>query len=354
VNGREIDGDYLSCWVSERKALILDLSLTFFEATTALAFSYFRDMSVTFAVCEVGLGGRLDATNLLSPCCTVITHVDIDHQAQLGSSKGDIAREKLGIVKTGVPIATGEDDPSLLAIHRETARRNGSDLHVLDERVEILREAYDLTGTMFSYRSPRMELEKLKILPLGMHQVRNAALAAMTLEVMADASPASTESIRRGLSRTVIPARLQIIDTEFGMVILDVAHNPGAARALRDALLTLLPGRRAVVVIGMSADKDSGSILQALAPVAAQFIVSKPDFARHERRALPADLLETARRVHDMVSEAADISTAVACGLDAVGENSYLLVTGSFYTVSEALSFLDGSPPAGDRTRRTP
>ena len=337
-DGRNIDSGYITRWVSEHRERITNLSLTFFESTTALAFSFFRDTDVEVAICEVGLGGRLDATNVLSPIGIVITGIGIDHQAQLGSSIERIAREKLGIVKSGIPVATGETEPAVLDIFRQTALENGSDLIILDEHAVVETSRCGLDGSVFSYSSSELDLKDLHVNQVGPLQVRNAALAVMCLEVTSGWLGGAEDWIRSGLERVSIPGRFQVIQTERGMVVLDVAHNISAAEALVDSLRTVLPGRKAVVVIGMSSDKDKEGILRTLAPAAREFIVSKPDFYRHERRTTAAELYETAAGLHDRVSEAPSISAAFSRGLEALDQESYLLVTGSFYTVSEVIA----------------
>ncbi|MFQ6103428.1 MAG: bifunctional folylpolyglutamate synthase/dihydrofolate synthase [Candidatus Glassbacteria bacterium] len=335
-----IERDYMTQWISTMREKISRLSLTFFEVATALAFSYFRDMGVEFAICEAGMGGRLDATNVLSPCAAVITNIGIDHGQQLGSTKKKIAMEKLGIVKELVPIATGETDHSLLAEHRRVARNNRAPLHVLDERVEIELSECTMSGTRFSYSSPDTMLEGLHTTLIGPHQARNAALAIMALETIRDVIYLREEHIRKGLAEAWLPGRFQVIETPSAKIILDVAHNPSASRALVETLRLVLPGKEAVVVAGMSSDKDTKNTLGPIAPIARKFIVSRPDFSRHERKAQAAQLYDVVRDIHGSVSQVPDIATATSLGLETVDEKSYMLITGSFYTVAEALSFL--------------
>lgn len=188
---------------------------------------------------------------------------------------------------------------------------------------------------------------------VGAHQVRNAALALFTLEECFKGLSYTEEKIRRGLKETTVPGRFQVIETPRGIVILDVAHNIAASSVLTGALRETMRDKKAIVVVGMSSDKDSRGILETLSSVTREFIVSKPDFTRHERRAEPAELLDSARRLNHRSREEPDISSAVSRGLDALDGESYLLVTGSFYTVSEALSFLMNTQKTGTQPRNS-
>ncbi len=341
--GTAVDAAYLTGWVAAERERIERLGLTFFEAVTALAFCWFRDRGVEVAVCEVGLGGRLDATNVLRPLSAVITGIDLDHEEHLGAGKDRVAAEKLGILKEGVPLVTGEVDPRMLELFRDGARRASSELLVFDEQVEIEIGECTIDGSRFDYRSGSRELRNLTIPVPGRHQVRNAALALFARENISPAGAGilTEPAVRSGLAGVRIPGRFEVLEISGGTVVLDVAHNPAAASMLAETCELLLPGRKAVVVIGMSSDKDAPGIIRALSAVAAGYIVTRPDFGRHERRAEAADLLETAGRCAAAAEEAPDVSTAVSRALERLGPSTYLLVTGSFYTVSEAFRALE-------------
>jgi len=328
--------------------------MTFFEVATAMAFCYFADCGVEYAVCEVGLGGRLDATNVLRPACTVVTCIDIDHQSQLGHTKEEIAREKLGTVKEGVPVVTAEKDPAVIEVHREVASGRGSRLVVLDSEAEIDVEGCDTCGTRFSYRTGGTILEGLHTPAVGLHQARNAALAIKTLEIAALDGAVDEAAMRSGLASTRIPGRFQIVEAGGGTVVLDVAHNAGGAGALALTARRVFPGKKAVLLIGMSADKDRRSVLARLVPLAEFVIVTRPDFGRHERRAEAADLLAVAKELHGRVFEIPDVGEAVEAALDLLSDDLYLLVTGSFYTVAEAMMFLGRKEGGTGKTDEAP
>lgn len=342
VGGIPIEEDYIALWIAREKDNIVRESLTFFEAVTAMAFCYFRDSGVGFAVCEVGLGGRLDATNVLRPRTSVITMIGVDHEEQLGREKESIAMEKLGIVKERIPLVTGEADPGILALHTKAAREKQADLFVLDREVELLPGECSPCGSSFDYRSAGITLEGLEVGLVGPHQVRNAALALLSLEVALGQGAVSETAVRRGLQEARAPGRFEIVPTRRGCVVLDVAHNPAAVEVLVHTSQTVFPGKKPVVVLGMSSDKNVEAVLCTLSPLAREFIVAKPDYRRHERKARAADLLPVAGRMHEKVSEEPDVAMAVRAGLGRTGSDDYLLVTGSFYTVSEARAYLEG------------
>jgi dihydrofolate synthase/folylpolyglutamate synthase len=340
--GKEIEKDYIAGWISREGEHIVREALTFFEAATAMAFCCFRDTGVELAVCEVGLGGRLDATNVLRPRCAVITSIGIDHTEQLGTTKESIALEKLGIVKEGVPVVTGEADAGILALHREVAHARGARLRVLEEEVCLRLIGCSSSGTSFDYDSPGFACEGLEVPLVGPHQARNAALALLSIETALGPDVLDEAAVRRGLAGARAPGRFEIVETPRGTVVLDAGHNPAAMEVLVRTCGAVFPGQRPVVVIGMSSEKDVEGVLAILAPLAAEFIVTEPDYRRHDRKARAARLLPVARAVHGRVREEPDPGSAVAQGLESAagGNGDYVLVTGSFYTVAGAMEYL--------------
>jgi dihydrofolate synthase/folylpolyglutamate synthase len=341
VGGNEIEKDYIAGWVSREREYITEESLTFFEAVTAMAFCYFRARGVELGVCEVGLGGRLDATNVLLPRCAVITTIGIDHEEQLGPSKRSIALEKLGIVKEGVPVVTGEEDREIIALHRDIAREREAGLYVLGEEVHLRYGACSSRGSSFDYRSAGMSLDGLRVRLAGSHQVQNAALAILSVEVALGAGAVSEEAVRRGLLEARAPGRFEILATPRGAVVLDVAHNPAAMQVLVKTSEEVFPGVKPVIVLGMSSDKNGEGVVRILSPLAGEFIVTKPDYRRHDRKARAAHLFPVARGIHGSVCEEPDVGRAVSIGLERTGGGRFLLVTGSFYTVAEAIAYLE-------------
>ncbi len=249
---------------------------TFFDFTTALAFEYFRRKKVDLAVIEVGLGGRLDSTNVIHPLVSVITNVDFDHMDYLGESINEIAVEKAGILKHGVPCVTGAEGTSLEVI-REAAQRK-CPLFVLNEAFQ-----YRKTGDqVMSYQGLENAFSDLRINLVGDHQLSNCALALCTLELLARVGfTAKEEAIRLALAGLTWPGRLEKVHTK-PLILLDAAHNPHAAKALASYIRTYCSDRRKILIFGVMKDKNFASMLAELAPLADEILLTRP---RTERAA---------------------------------------------------------------------
>jgi dihydrofolate synthase/folylpolyglutamate synthase len=336
VNGRPIqDADLVRCAARVHGAAAgLEAPPTFFEAATAIAFLHLAEAGpdgapVDAAVVEVGLGGRLDATNVLTPEVCVITNVDLDHTKHLGATVAAVAGEKAGIIKPGVPVVTGTRGEALDVV-RATAARTGAPLLVLGEDFAVT------AGTPFTYDGPGGRREGLTLGLAGVHQRDNAALAlAAAARFLPDGLP-DAGALRRALAEARWPGRLEPVAAA-APVLLDCAHNGPAARALADHLARD-SGGPLWLVLGVLADKDFDAVATALCPLAARVFVTAPDTPR---RADPAEQARIARR------HARDVTTVpgVAAAVDlAVGEaaaaGGRVVVTGSIYTVGEARSHL--------------
>lgn len=260
---------------------------TFFEAATAIALSWFRRAAVDAAVVEVGLGGRLDATNVLTPVAGVITSIGLDHQAHLGDTIEAIAAEKAGVVKPGMVVVTTETAPAALAVFEDACARRGA---------RLVRAGADTTTTLRpGARGPRIEVTTpnhrypaFRPGLAGAHQRSNAAGAMRLLETLADAGlPVGADAIVRGLSDVTWPGRLDLVRVPGrGAVLLDAAHNPAAAAALARYLRGAFPDRLPLVCAVMR-DKDADGIIDRLAPCASRIVCTAPDTPR----ATPAQTL---------------------------------------------------------------
>ena len=321
VDGQEVSPDALDRSAARVQRIALDLvasgvleSLpTFFECTTAVAFDLFREARVDVAVLEVGLGGRLDSTNIVSPALSAIVSIDFDHQAQLGTTIASIAAEKAGIVKRGVPVVCGPVPADAMeVIAAICAERNAPLIPTGDDAALAARVA---------------------AIPLslpGAHQRANAAVALRLLELLdADASiglPVDAAARRAGLSTTEWPGRLETIARGDCRVVLDAAHNPAGARALADYLRTL-GSERATLVFGAMKDKAAREMLATLAAVVGRIICTTAPTPR----AMPADELAGYAR------EAASDVLTIADPFDAVEEacrrDRLVVVTGSIFLI---------------------
>ncbi len=316
---------------------------SFFEATTAIAFLALADAGVEVAAVEVGLGGRLDATNVITPEVAVVTNVALDHVQFLGPTLASVATEKAGIFKRGVPALTAETDPEPLGVLRDVAARTGSPLHELDGDA-IQRIAADLSGTRFRVRLPDGPVWDLETPLLGAHQAGNVALAVAALRALpADIRP-DEATIRSGLARVVWPGRLQYERIGGQTWIFDVAHNVAGVQSLATALDTLSLPAPKVLLIGVLGDKDWRNMLRPLYAIAQGAVLTLPPTAPADRAWDPRAVLAEVPW-HGAEAEP-DFARALDIVVNRAGAAGTVVVTGSFHTVGDALALL-GRAPAG-------
>ncbi|MFW6158731.1 MAG: bifunctional folylpolyglutamate synthase/dihydrofolate synthase [Planctomycetota bacterium] len=316
---------------------------TFFETFTVIAFLYFLERGVDVAVVEVGLGGRLDATNVLQPRACAITPISFDHTEKLGHTLAEIAGEKAGIVKPGVPMISGVQRPEALAVIRDRCEGADAPLHVVGEDVVIGPRA-DATGGggpagAFRVRTWRRELDGLTVPLLGRHQCENAATAIGLADLLHErGTELSDADIRSGLASVRWPGRIQLVG-ERPEIIVDGAHNPASIGVLLDTLADLAP-KRTVFVVAVNADKDVTRMLRLLADAADAFVFTRTD----NPRAAPPDDLEDrlAEMAPDAPCRAADEpGRALDLARELAGADDRIVVTGSMYLAGDALMILD-------------
>lgn len=318
-------------------------SPTFFEVTTAMAFTYFAEEGVDIAVIEVGMGGRLDSTNVITPLASVVTNIDIEHVEFLGNTLAQIAAEKAGIIKPGVPVVTGVVQPEVVrvveeeaSIKRATVYRLSRDFHA--EPVSAGREQ------VFRYRGTGASYENIRIGMLGRYQVDNACLALATIECLRSAGIVVDESaVRQGLAGAAWEGRLERV-ARGPDIYLDGAHNPASAKKLAAAVGELKSSyRRLILVIGILGDKDWRGIISELAPLAAQVIVTKPHYSRAmDVQSLAAEV----RSMHGAVDSADTVAAAITRAREISSPDDLVLITGSLYVVGDARAFFfaDAAP----------
>lgn len=302
---------------------------TYVEATVAMALLAFRRARVDAAVVEVGIGGRLDATNTTDPAVSVITPISYDHTELLGRTLTEIAREKAGIVRPGRPLVSAPQMPEAQTVVEEAARAAGAPLALAGREIGYHVAASSLDGVQARIRGRRGEYE-VAIPLLGRHQAVNAAVAVGAAEALLGSSlpPAA---VRTGVAGVRWPARIELVARR-PYTIIDVGHNPASMAALCDTLRELLGGRRLVVAFGMLATKDYHAVTALLAPLAAAVVTTTPD----NLHALPAgDLAAEVRRYTPNVEAIDDRQAAVARARELAGPDDVLVVTGSFYFVGE-------------------
>jgi len=319
---------------------------TYFEATVALAFIAFARAGVDVSVIEVGVGGRHDATNVITPRVSVITNVGYDHVATLGPTLADIAFQKAGIVKPGVPTVTAVTVPEAYRVVRFECEAYGAPLTIVvvgdapspapvAETMRATIYDLDINGAAFSLMHGDWRLDDLHIALLGAHQVTNAATAVAAARALdARGIAVSDDAIRVGLARAFLPGRLEVLRRLPGepTVIVDGAHNPDKARSLVAALGALFPGRRVTLLLGMVADKDTGAVLDVLLPAAAQVVTTQVSLS-HRPTAVPDTLAETIRARGVSVTAVPDVAEAIATALALAGPDGIVCVTGSLYLV---------------------
>lgn len=314
---------------------------TFFELTTAMAFQHFARQAVEAAVIEVGLGGRFDATNVITPHVAVVTNVSLEHQEYLGRTLAEIGMEKAGIIKSGVPIVTASRGEGHEVIRRTAAERGAPLVQVQEAYAFSVRES-GLAGQVLDLTGPRRRYEALWIPLAGRHQAENAVTAIAAAEVLeAQGFRLGEGAIRRGLQEARWPGRLQVV-SERPRILLDGAHNPAGAQALAAFLAEHRPTlNRLILVFGVLRDKDWEAMLALLGPLADQTILTHPPA---DRGADPHELV-MADRYCSKVEIAADPAEGLALARAVAGPDDTILVTGSLYTVAAALRALEVPVP---------
>jgi dihydrofolate synthase/folylpolyglutamate synthase len=335
-----ISEDAVTLWASRLEEPALRLGATFFEISTALAFADLAARGVDVAVVEVGLGGRLDATNVLTPLACGVTRIAVEHTEYLGPDRESIAREKAGIAKPGVPFVTTEPDGRIAALLLEQARARGGVAEHLDPRRGLERVAADARGVRFDAVTPQGRYQGVEVGLLGSHQAANALLALRLAELVAPAFPVPEAAVRAGLRAARVPGRLD----RRGRFIFDVAHNPDGARALVAALPTVAPPRPLVAVVSVLRDKAWREMLEVLGPAVDRLVLTRAPSAPPERA---WDLEEVAAWARSRGLDAAAQPDFAAALDEAAHDAATVLVTGSFHTVGDAMARLPGAPPLG-------
>ncbi|MEW6715395.1 MAG: folylpolyglutamate synthase/dihydrofolate synthase family protein, partial [Nitrospirota bacterium] len=344
-----------NCQITEDKVLSItsyiqdiiagtDLKLTFFEFATAIAFHYFASEKVDWAVVETGMGGRFDATNVILPDVSVITSIGLDHSEFLGSSISDIAFEKAGIIKPETPVVTYAQAPEAIKQITDIAEMRNSELHVYGRDFKSALLSMDDKHITFDYIG-ESEFKNLSLPLSGRHQLYNASMAVRTCEILRREGVHITDiSLRNGLLKTTIEGRLERV-SENPVIILDGAHNPGAADSLAVSAKELFPGKRIITVIGVMSDKDIEGILKPLMQIAVTVVLTKP---KGERAASPEKLFDTALKIQERnedcrtysIVKTSSVADALTYAKKEWREENIILVTGSFYTTGEAKEIL--------------
>ena len=316
---------------------------SFFEMLTAMAFEYFASAGVELAVLEVGMGGRLDATNIVAPCLSVITDIDFDHQKFLGDTLPEITHEKAGILRPNTSVVLLPQHPIVNeALGREIIERGAKPVSAVKNMASVT-PANDSASE--SHRAgfilSLMGCQTLIASPLrGRHQLRNLALAITAAEELNSLGfKISAGDIEAGVRNTRWPGRFQVLPAhdEFAEVVLDVAHNPAGAWALRSALSTYYEDRKLTFVFGAMRDKPIGEIAGILFPLAELVIVTQ---AGNPRAASAHDIAGLAGHTQSEIIEERDVASALEHAQQVTDDNGVVVITGSIYIVGEAMDLL--------------
>ncbi len=335
VNRMIREGDF---WAKETSTLLprdfdpRKATITFFEFTTAMAFLYFQEARVEVAVLETGLGGRLDATNVIDPLLSLITSITFEHQEYLGKTLLQIAGEKAGIIKPNRPVFTTARQPEVRSLLEQKCQELQSPFYVWGRDFRGRR----VGPQVMNYQGRHHRWTKLRLGLPGKHQILNASLALAAVEVLIESGfSLDEEHLRRGLAETKWPGRLELIG-DSPRILLDGAHNPGAAEVLKKNLKEDFSRRRLVLVLGIMADKEIPKMMAHLVPLADLLILTQPRMAR---AASPALLRSHASSFRKPVVEVAEVRSAVKYALAEAGKEDLIVISGSLFTVGEARAF---------------
>lgn len=336
LNGQPILQADVAEFVSRYQTLIEEVEPSFFEVTVAMAFDYFAHQSPDVAIIEVGLGGRLDSTNVITPLASVITNIGFDHTDLLGETLPAIAGEKAGIIKPGIPVVVGETQSETEAVFREMARQRAAPISFADQRW-VVEDA----GIVGNRRHVQVrEFAAANTLPaqltldlLGAYQLRNLPAVLETVRVLNSRLPVRFDALSRGIASagqtTGLRGRFQVL-RQAPMLIADTAHNPpGLAVLLRQVLA--LPHRTLRIVLGMVADKNTQSVLDELPSMARYYFCQT-----RSPRSLPADVLRRQAEAMGRNGQAyPDVNQAIHSALAESSAQDIVLVTGSNYIIAD-------------------
>ena len=312
--------------------------LTTFELLTTLAFTHFAAKEADFQVLEVGMGGKFDATNVINPEVSIITAISLDHTEVLGNTLAEITAEKAGIIKPGNMVVTSPQPDEAARVIAETC---------LSREAQLIKVGSDVTWQSLGFNDNQQRLRvvgrlgiyELSIPLLGWHQLVNAATAVAALEVLAGKGfNLSQGSIANGLARVSWPGRLQVLGNH-PLIVVDGAHNPDAARRLRESLKQYFDFDRAILVIGASDDKDIAGVVSELAPIADKVIVTHS----HHPRPMATAAIVAEFTKHGVESQVVDnVPSALTEALALAGDRDLICVAGSLFVVAEAIEQISG------------
>ncbi len=329
INNRMIPPKKLNILIEKVKEASKGLNITYFEAVTAIGFLYFACENVDIAVVEVGLGGRLDATNVITPKISIITSISLEHTNYLGNTIEKIAKEKSGIIKKGIPVVVGRMDEKACKVIERCANKKNSAIFIEGRDFTSYGNSY-LFDVVFNDKVNKGLLLKMK----GDHQVLNASLAVVALEVLKKDFPWNMKDLKNGLKSAYIEGRMTVISRKKPLIILDGAHNPDSAKILRKALDKYFFPYKPIFIIGILKDKDKEKFLSNLSISGCKVIVTQPKIDR----AYPKEeLFEIVKKYTKDVYLCKDIKNSLKYAKGIVQKDEVICVCGSLYLTGEVI-----------------
>jgi dihydrofolate synthase / folylpolyglutamate synthase len=334
INGEEISREKTIELINELKdSFNPDEPPTFFEAVTAMAILHFAREKTDMAIMEVGMGGRLDATNVITPLVTGITNISMEHQEYLGNRLTQIAREKAGVIKKGIDVVTAVTQPQVIEQFKTIAEERGAPLWRVGKDIK-----YRSTSSGLHFFGQTRNMKNLQLGLRGIHQSRNAALALGMLEqIETKGFPHTTDQIREGLKKADWPGRMQVI-RENPTILLDGAHNVAAVKALARSIQWDFSYDKMILVIGIMADKDIANVLRAIVPISDRVLYTRPVYSR---AADPHVLMEKAGPLNTPGEVVPFLTEAIGKAVEMASPGDLIVICGSLFTVGEALTIFD-------------
>ncbi len=337
INDTEIQKQRVVQLVKEIRQMCKEAALdaiTFFEFITAMAFKYFAEQQADPVIVEVGMGGRLDATNIIAPLLSIITSISLEHQMYLGNTLRQIAGEKAGIIKKNTPLVTGVTQPVVIELFAGICRAAGSPMYRLGKEIKSTK-----TGPMlFNYRGFSGILQGLNPGLIGDHQIRNATMALAAAELLREKGYIiHAAHMYQGIKQARWPGRMEVM-RQNPTVLLDGAHNPEAWQVLRKSLKEYFSYKRLFMVIGVMQDKDIARMIEILTPEAHTVIFCKPKMERAATRELLGKHVSFSPSKRVLWIE--DSARAVERALATASADDLICITGSLFTVGEAREYL--------------
>ena len=312
---------------------------TEFEIITAMAFLYFQVEKVDFVVLEVGLGGRLDATNVVkNPLISVITPIGLDHTEYLGDTLGKIAFEKAGIIKENNLVVSAKQDEEATEVIKSVALKNrSSDVMFLDLSTLQIQES-EIHNQRFSVEILDEKYRDINIRLIGLHQIENACLALAVIQLLRQKRHINIDrdSIYLGLAKTQWPGRFEIVSSD-PMTIIDGAHNVHAALRLKETIEKVIPNKSIVLVIGMLGDKDVDGVLNNIVPLSKKVVITQPN---NSRALLASDLEKRVKRLNENTYRSKSIEDAVSMAYELCQNEEIILFAGSLYLIEKVRALL--------------